>query len=181
VEEGYTEELLLAEDREKQLRTRLAHCEQQIEHLEHQLRTNVAPDSSAERQQRDRALAELSEKEDRIHSLTAANERLQLVLDHSRKGVYLCLYCLSDYIIIQMPDSLTDWEEKLQQSEKRLAEERQRSEELIRRIKWQEERVTESANALAAAARLAEQMDAKQAQVTRLQEEGMHLNIILSY
>lgn len=34
--------------------------------------------------------------------------------------------------------------------------------------------MTESATALAAAARLAEQMDAKQTQVTRLQEEGMH-------
>lgn len=86
VEEGYTEELLLAEDREKQLRTRLAHCEQQIEHLEHQLRTNVAPDAPAERQQRDRVLAELSQKDDRIHSLSAANERLHLVLDQNRKG-----------------------------------------------------------------------------------------------
>lgn len=66
-----------------------------------------------------------------------------------------------------------DWEEKWQSAERRLAEEKQRTEELGKRVKWQEERVAESAAALGAAGRLADQMSAQQAQVVRLQEEGM--------
>lgn len=96
VEESYTQELLLSEDREKELRTRLAHCEEQIQHLEHQLRRKVANDGSPEaqdllqtaRRERDRALAQVSQQEDQLHQLTASVQRLQLLLDQRRRGEY---------------------------------------------------------------------------------------------
>ena len=89
----------MAEEREKQLRTKLADCEQQIEHLEQQLQRNVAHEGLEERglqtSRRDleAALLQVSQLEDRVMHLTASNERLQLLLQQNRKGESRVSFC----------------------------------------------------------------------------------------
>lgn len=179
VEEGYTEELLLAEQREKDLRTRLSHCEEKIQHLEHQLRRNSLQHGTPEeletvRQERDTALTRVSQQEDQIHQLSATVQRLQLLQDQRRRGQSASAYTLTHCF------PHTEWDDKVQEWEKRVSAEKQRTSELEKRLKWQEERFAQSAEALAAAGRLTEQMDRTQRQVCSLQEEGMNIEEVVS-
>ena len=66
-----------------------------------------------------------------------------------------------------------DWEDKRQALEQRLQAEKQRTEELDKRLKWQEQRSVETTGALLSAARLADQISDKDAHILRLEEEGM--------
>lgn len=96
IEEGYTTEALAAEEREKELRNRLAAAEEnamnssnavqsysveagrQVESLQKQLH-EIA-------EQRDRALMDLTEARDRASQYAASLTNLQMVLEQFQRG-----------------------------------------------------------------------------------------------
>lgn len=105
VEDEYTTELLTAEDREKGLRNRLAEYEIVIQRLESQIAPQSRLQDGLQSQlqsitaERDSALTQLSSLDDRVQQLVASNERLQLLLEQTTKGM---LFCLSLYVVCSL-------------------------------------------------------------------------------
>lgn len=87
IEEGYTQEVLLAEEREKGLRHELRVAEEQlarlssnaqVEHLKEQLQAALL--------ERNRALEEASTLDDKVHQYASQTTNLQLVIEQTQKG-----------------------------------------------------------------------------------------------
>ena len=170
IEDSYTEELIAAEEREKTLRDNLSSCQQQLQ----QLQLHYNPDrSNAELQElkakiiclqteRDSARSQSSKLDDQLQSLSAMNERLQLILEQTTK----------------------DYEEKLSQlelkSRQELEKESVKLHELSARLKWQEEKFQESVAALGAAGRLSHQIDIKENYIRSLRDDIMRRDKELS-
>lgn len=92
VEESYTEELITAEDREKELRNRLAFCENHISVLEKQIKDDgLVRDLKNQlenmRSERDSALTQSSHLDDQVQQLSTTNQRLQLLLEQTTRGL----------------------------------------------------------------------------------------------
>ena len=84
--------MLLAEDREKELRNKNVHLVQQLEKLQSNNEVNGLREKLASAiVERDRALTEASLLDDRLQQASAHIERLQLVLEQTRKGMSLSL------------------------------------------------------------------------------------------
>ena len=92
IEESYTQELLLAEDREKELRDKNVRLLQQLEQQQSNNEANTLREKLASAiVDRDRALTEASTLDDRLQQASAHIERLQLVLEQTHKGMPLSL------------------------------------------------------------------------------------------
>lgn len=163
VEESYTQEALQAEEREQELRKRLAiaedriqmatsshsaashHAYLQVESLQEQLKTVV--------EQRDDILVKLSVAEDQIAQKSAAVHTLQVVLEQLQQEKQ------RDVAMVQM------------QYVNKLEQEKQQTKKLQYDIATLEARLQEALEALEAASRLSEQLDRKEVTIRTLHEE----------
>jgi chromosome segregation ATPase len=159
VEESYTEELITAEDREKELRNRLSFCEDHISQLEKQIRDDgLVRDLKSQvekiRVERDTALSKSSLLDDEVQKLSTTNQRLQILLEQTT---------------IENEKKMKEMEEKHQEE---MEKEANKLIELTGRLKWQETKFKESVAALGAAGRLSQQIDVKDNFIRNLRDDG---------
>lgn len=95
VEDGYTQELLLAEERESQFKHHLTRNQERIESLERQLQTTSGLNVLKEHlkkvtTERDAAQKDASTLDDQLQKSQASHSRLQLLIEQTRNGGYIC-------------------------------------------------------------------------------------------
>ncbi|RWS04840.1 Thyroid receptor-interacting protein 11-like protein [Dinothrombium tinctorium] len=158
IEDGYTQEILLAVEREKQASEELNIAKRTIDNLNQQLKNNEELEKLKEKVnqitiERDKALNEASMLDDKLHRASASISNLQLVIEQIQK----------------------ENEGKLQLQKKKyneiLAIENSKLDELRRKLKWHEEKHLETMKALEAASRLTEKIDEKEATIKTLKSE----------
>ncbi|CAG2166784.1 unnamed protein product, partial [Oppiella nova] len=153
IEENYTQELVSAAERVESLRREVAAGERMREEL---LTADQRRDDEtrALRTEREMARNEASRLEDKVQQYSASVSNLQLVVEHIQR----------------------ENERKAREAERRaeeaLAAERRRTAEALEGMRRQEARVLEAAEALSAASRLSESLDAKEATIEALRADG---------
>ncbi|KAG1653572.1 Thyroid receptor-interacting protein 11 [Nymphon striatum] len=165
VEESYTKEAIHAEEREKELRNRLAVADEkahsssnsfhtvnhqatlQVESLKEQLHSLA--------DQRDNGLLQLSNSDSQIQQLNTSLNNLQLVLEQFQQ------------------EKFRDIEIVKKQMNNMIQEEKVKVTELTKEIDIKEARLKEAVEALSAASRLSEQLDKKEEAIHALKDEGL--------
>ncbi|KAG1666807.1 Thyroid receptor-interacting protein 11 [Nymphon striatum] len=163
VEESYTKEAIHAEEREKELRNRLAVADEkahsssnsfhtvnhqatlQVESLKEQLHSLA--------DQRDNGLLQLSNSDSQIQQLNTSLNNLQLVLEQFQQ------------------EKFRDIEIVKKQMNNMIQEEKVKVTELTKEIDIKEARLKEAVEALSAASRLSEQLDKKEEAIHALKDE----------
>ncbi|KAG1653571.1 Thyroid receptor-interacting protein 11 [Nymphon striatum] len=168
VEESYTKEAIHAEEREKELRNRLAVADEkahsssnsfhtvnhqatlQVESLKEQLHSLA--------DQRDNGLLQLSNSDSQIQQLNTSLNNLQLVLEQFQQ------------------EKFRDIEIVKKQMNNMIQEEKVKVTELTKEIDIKEARLKEAVEALSAASRLSEQLDKKEEAIHALKDEVIRKN-----
>ncbi|XP_076441605.1 uncharacterized protein LOC143280803 isoform X2 [Babylonia areolata] len=166
IEEGYTREALEAEEREKVLRNRLAHAEeqlattashvqsasqqasQQVESLQQQLHSLAS--------QRDAAYMQVASLQDQSQQYATSLSNLQLVLEQFQR---------------EKESQIASETERYLEDARKLKEQTAR---LERELQQAHEELEEATDGLAAASRLSEQLDRKEEALQALREEVQH-------
>ena len=96
VEESYTQEFLLIEEREKQLQQQLNRVERELQEANEQLKLYksdvIQEQIKSLKTQRDIALTENSQLDDKLQQAKASINNLQLVIEQIQKGFVLSFY-----------------------------------------------------------------------------------------
>nr|XP_006817036.1 PREDICTED: thyroid receptor-interacting protein 11-like [Saccoglossus kowalevskii] len=161
IEESYTKEALLAEDREKELRTKLAEAEdkvyssavqsasqevsKQVESLQEELHAIAS--------QRDQAVMQLAAAQEQTQQYAASLNNLQMVLEQfqqERESVYSA---------------------EMEKYHRIAREHMEKSERLEKQNADLQTRMTAATEALDSASRLTDQLDRKDAMIQRLKQE----------
>lgn len=96
IEESYTQEFLLIEEREKQLQQQLNRVERELQEANEQLKLHksdvIQEQIKSLKTQRDIALTENSQLDDKLQQAKASINNLQLVIEQIQKGFVLSFY-----------------------------------------------------------------------------------------
>ncbi|XP_054717851.1 thyroid receptor-interacting protein 11-like [Uloborus diversus] len=163
IEENYTHEALKAGEREKELRDELLEVKRRAEIsntaiVDTNQRASIQIASLQEQlsmiaNQRDQALAQVSSLEDKVQQHSAAVSKLQLVLEQKQRG----------------------HERKIKEVEKKylmqLETQKELTKEIENKLRSKQMQLEESSEALEAATRLSEQLDAKEEIIANLKSE----------
>ncbi|RWS28270.1 Thyroid receptor-interacting protein 11-like protein, partial [Leptotrombidium deliense] len=173
IEENYTQELLVAAHRESEVTAQLNAAEELIDSLKKQLINDEKLEKLREQlkkvsSERDKALEEVSQLDDKLHKSTASISNLQLVIEQIQKGLCVCSFSRVHYVFAENEWRMVQIEK---QHDEVMVNQKAKTEELKRKLRWYEEKHLESKNALDAASRLAEQIDVKEATIKNLKSE----------
>ncbi|XP_078675803.1 thyroid receptor-interacting protein 11-like isoform X2 [Branchiostoma floridae x Branchiostoma belcheri] len=163
VEDGYTQEALLAEEREKDLRNRLAIAEEK-----------VFSSSSAAESANLQASAQVEDLLGQIRALTAQRDTANLQLSQAQEQIQQYALSLSNLQVIMerfQQEEKAMYASELEKYRKDAELARGQLEQLVSRSASLQEELDEAKEALEGAARLTEQMDRKEEQITALQHE----------
>ncbi|XP_055878159.1 thyroid receptor-interacting protein 11-like isoform X2 [Biomphalaria glabrata] len=162
-EEGYTKEALESEEREKDLRNKLAMAEEQA--MQYHSRMEMASQENLRHleglqvqlqqvcTQRDSAYMQLANLQDQCQQYATSLSNLQLVLEHFQKEKEAAIAAETDHL------------------ERECKTLRQELEEKKRELSAIKDDLTEALEGLEAASRLSEQLDRKEEAITALKEE----------
>jgi myosin heavy subunit len=155
VEDGYTQELVVAEERENELRIRLKAMEEQLEAIQNRFQAERYEEQIRSLcTQRDIARNEVSQLDDKLQQYAASVANLQLVIEQIQK----------------------ENERKLQFAERQhrieLEAEKARTEDVLKKLKSQENRFADTLEALGAASRLSESIDIKEQTIAQMKIEA---------
>ncbi|XP_066280845.1 thyroid receptor-interacting protein 11-like isoform X2 [Branchiostoma lanceolatum] len=163
VEDGYTQEALLAEEREKDLRNRLALSEEK-----------VFSSSTAAESANLQANAQVEDLLGQIRALTSQRDTANLQLSQAQEQIQQYALSLSNLQVVMerfQQEEKAMYASELEKYKKDAELARGQLEQLVSRNASLQEELDEAKEALEGAARLTEQMDRKEEQIMALQHE----------
>ncbi|CAH1263031.1 TRIP11 [Branchiostoma lanceolatum] len=163
VEDGYTQEALLAEEREKDLRNRLAVSEEK-----------VFSSSTAVESANLQANAQVEDLLGQIRALTSQRDTANLQLSQAQEQIQQYALSLSNLQVVMerfQQEEKAMYASELEKYKKDAELARGQLEQLVSRNATLQEELDEAKEALEGAARLTEQMDRKEEQIMALQHE----------